>query len=146
MNVVIRPMQERDLSCAARLMEQLLGRETPVEVMRDRLAWVDSSPVDWLYVAEVAGEVRGVMGFRLRENLASIARYGEVSILVVDAATRRQGVGRALMAYAEELAHQHDCLGTWLVSGLGRTEEAHRFYQMLGYEITGYRFVKRFGE
>ena len=30
---------------------------------------------------------------------------------------------------------------TWLVSGLKRGD-AHCFYEELGYEITGYRFVK----
>ena len=46
------------------------------------------------------------------------------------------------MEYAEELAKESNCIGTWLVSGFGREEQAHIFYKALGYEITGYRFVK----
>ncbi len=49
------------------------------------------------------------------------------------------------MDFAEKLARDQGCIGTWLVSGFGREEEAHHFYRALGYEITGYRFVKKFG-
>ena len=28
-----------------------------------------------------------------------------------------EGVGQALMDYAEQLAKKHNCIGTWLVSG-----------------------------
>ena len=54
------------------------------------------------------------------------------------------GVGRALVAFAEEHARELGCDGTWLVSGLHRKEEAHIFYQSLGFEKTGCRFVKWF--
>lgn len=35
-------------------------------------------------------------------------------------------------------------IGTWLVSGFAREQEAHKFYQRIGYGTTGYRFVKLF--
>jgi hypothetical protein len=43
----------------------------------------------------------------------------------------------------EQLAKDTGCKGTWLVSGFGREEKAHKFYQSLGYETTGYRFVRQ---
>jgi len=49
-----------------------------------------------------------------------------------------------MMRYAEKLARERNCIGTWLVSGYGREEQAHIFYKELGYEINGYRFVKLF--
>ena len=88
--------------------------------------------------------MRGLLGVRLRERLEHPSRYGEIYVIVVDAEVRRQGIGRMLVDYAEDFARQQDCIGTWLVSGFKRQEEAHRFYQDLGYEITGYRFVKEF--
>jgi len=33
------------------------------------------------------------------------------------------------MAFAEQLARDRGCKGTWLVSGFGREEEAHAFYE-----------------
>ncbi len=71
-----------------------------------------------------------------------VSRYAEISLLVVHEEARRQGVGRFMMEHAEKLAEREGCKGTWLVSGFGREEQAHRFYEELGYRATGYRFVK----
>jgi GNAT superfamily N-acetyltransferase len=125
-------------------MSQLTGHEVSNEVMENRLKFVESSPIDFLYVCYEKDAVLGVLGFRIRENLEDASKYGEVSVVVVDEDARRKGVGRFLMNFAEKLAAEQGCIGTWLVSGFGREEEAHRFYKTLGYEITGYRFVKRF--
>ena len=46
------------------------------------------------------------------------------------------------MDFIEELAKKKDCIGTWLVSGFGRTDEAHIFYEEIGYRKTGSRFIK----
>lgn len=144
MSRLIREMEPRDAAAVCELMCQLTGQETTVENIQNRLEWVGRSPIDWLYVCEVDGQVLGLLGFRLRENLDRPTRYGEVSVLVVHASARRLGIGQALMDYAEQLAREHDCIGTWLVSGFGRVNEAHRFYESLGYHTTGYRFVKKF--
>ncbi len=142
--VLIREMEPRDIPAVCRLIPQLTGKSISEPDMQNRLDWVNDSPIDWLYVAEVEGCVVGWMGFRLRERLEAIARFGEISVLVTDSSVRRQGVGRALMDFAEQLAHEKDCIGTWLVSGFARKDEAHRFYEQLGYTTTGYRFVKWF--
>ncbi|MCQ6557355.1 hypothetical protein [Paenibacillus mendelii] len=34
-------------------------------------------------------------------------------------------------------------LRVYPISGFGRSDEAHRFYIELGYEVTGCRFVKK---
>jgi GNAT superfamily N-acetyltransferase len=143
---VIRPMEPRDADAARALMRQLCGHAMTRAEMLDKLDFVAASPVDWLYVCEIEGEVVGALSFRLRERIEQPGRYGEIYALMVDANARRQGVGRALMDYAEDLARQHGCIGTWLVSGFKRQDEAHQFYTELGYDITGYRFVKMFDD
>ncbi|WP_375708432.1 GNAT family N-acetyltransferase [Paenibacillus albidus] len=147
MNLSIRQVQQADAPELCRLMKQLNGKELPLADMERRLEFIKTSPIEELYVCttgEGHAERRlcGALGFRLRENIEDMTRYGEVSLLVADRSSRRQGIGRRLMAYAEQLADERGCLGTWLVSGLGRAEEAHVFYKELGYEINGYRFVK----
>ncbi len=142
--LTIRPMAAGDVPAVGRLIEQLTGEPMSHADLCARWEWVQRSPIDWLYVAEADGRVCGLLGFRLREMLERPGRYGEISILVTDAEVRRQGIGRALVEYAEGLAREHGCVGTWLVSGFGRKDEAHRFYEALGYTATGYRFVKRF--
>ncbi|MBN1965955.1 MAG: GNAT family N-acetyltransferase [Anaerolineae bacterium] len=144
MDVQIRPMEPGDIPAVCGLVAQLTGRQIGEAAMQDRLDMAARSPIDWLFVAEIEGRVVGWLGFRLRENVERPSRYGEISVIVTDAAARRQGVGRALMAFAEQMARDHGCIGTWLVSGFKRANEAHRFYGQLGYTITGYRFVKHF--
>jgi len=61
----------------------------------------------------------------------------------VDLDCQKQGIGKQLIEFAEQLAKDLNCKGTWLVSGFGREEKAHQFYKSLGYVSTGYRFVKR---
>lgn len=144
MTLAIREMAPDDVPAACALLGQLTGQPMTPDEMRERLEWAARSPIDWLYVAEADGAVCGVLGFRLRECLERVGRYGEVSVIVTGAESRRRGIGRALMAFAEDLARGHGCLGTWLVSGFGRKDEAHKFYEQLGYTATGYRFVKLF--
>lgn len=144
MALAIRQMTPDDVPAACALLAQLTGPRMTPDEMRERLEWAARSPFDWLYVAEADGAVCGVLGFRLRECLERVGRYGEVSVIVTGAESRRKGIGRALMAFAEDLAREHGCLGTWLVSGFGRKDEAHKFYEQLGYTATGYRFVKLF--
>jgi GNAT superfamily N-acetyltransferase len=144
MEHVIRAMELRDIDVARRLLAQLCGYKMTCDEMQDRFDYVANSPIDWLFVCEVEGVVRGVLGFRLREQLERVGHYGEIYMIVADEAVRRQGVGRVMIDFAEQLAREHNCIGTWLVSGFKREAEAHKFYERLGYQTTGYRFVKLF--
>jgi GNAT superfamily N-acetyltransferase len=86
-----------------------------------------------------------LLAFRIRVNIEENNRFGERSVLVVKSESRKNGIGKKVMVYAEQLAHEKGCIGTWLVSSFGREEQAHPFYEEPGYKTTGYRFVKHFG-
>jgi len=147
MELQIRKATKDDIKGLCRLMGQLNGKPLLPEEMERRLDFIEKSPIEELYVcAETTGgekvSIVGALGFRLRENIGNMSRYGEVSLLVTDRAKRRMGIGTSLMTYAERLSSERGCIGTWLASGMGRVNDAHVFYKSLGYEITGYRFVK----
>lgn len=142
MESIIRNAEPRDLPDLCNLMTHLCGHEVSLADMEDRLAFIQTSDIDDLFVFEVNGAVKGLLGFRIRENIEEPSRYGEISVIVTDPDSRQLGIGRSLMEYAENLANARGCKGTWLVSGFGREEEAHYFYRKLGYKVTGYRFVK----
>jgi len=139
----IRNAEKKDIPALCRLMSLLAGHPVSAEEMQDRLALVKASPIDELFVIESDGSVRGLLGFRLRENLEESTRFGEISAIIIDPEARGTGLGQSLIEHAEKLARERNCIGTWLVSGFGREEEAHKFYEHLGYQITGYRFVKK---
>jgi GNAT superfamily N-acetyltransferase len=142
MEVTIRKVKPSDIPDIQNLLGHLTGHDLAREAAEDRLRMIEGSSIDDLYVLEDEKGVQGLLGFRIRENVEEVSRFGEVSVLVTNPAARRAGHGRALMAFAEQLAKNRGCKGTWLVSGFGREEEAHRFYAKLGYQVTGYRFVK----
>ena len=146
MTLNIRKAERGDIVALCGLMAELSGHPISAEGMLDRLEFVEKSPYDSLFVCEEDGRILGAMAFRIRENIEEVSRFGEVSVMVVFPEARRKGVGRFMMRHAEKLARELGCIGTWLVSGFGREEQAHNFYKRLGYETTGYRFVKLFGE
>ncbi|MGE7861329.1 GNAT family N-acetyltransferase [Bacillus mobilis] len=143
MSFHIREATIDDIDALCSLTKELKGSSISYEDMNNRLQFVQMSPFDFLYVYEEEDTIYGLLGFRIRENLEDITRYGEISIISVDSTIRRKGIGQALMYYAEQLAKTHNCIGTWLVSGTNRVE-GHPFYKKLGYEVNGYRFVKHF--
>ena len=143
MSFQIREATIDDIDALCSLTKELKGSSISYEDMNNRLQFVQMSPFDFLYVYEEEETIFGLLGFRIRENLEDVTRYGEISIISVDSTIRRKGIGQVLRDYAEQLAKKHNCIGTWLVSGIKRVE-AHPFYKKLGYEVNGYRFVKHF--
>ncbi len=140
----IRKVKMSDLKVLCELIFELSGHEISLKDARNRLSMVNSSPIDSLFICELEGHPCGLLGFRIRENIEEVSKYGEISLIVTHSKMRLKGIGRAMMSFAEKLAQKKGCLGTWLVSGFGREKSAHKFYKQLGYGITGYRFVKRF--
>jgi N-acetylglutamate synthase-like GNAT family acetyltransferase len=144
MPLSMRKAERGDIEALRALMEALSGHPISPEEMGNRLQFVAESQVDSLFVCEEDGRIAGLLGFRIRENLEEMSRYGEISAIVVDPDDRHRGVGLFMMDYAERLAKEKGCKGSWLVSGFGREQKAHKFYKRLGYQINGYRFVKPF--
>lgn len=126
MSFHIREATIDDIDALCSLTTELKGSSISYEDMNNRLQFVQMSPFDFLYVYEEEDTIFGLLGFRIRENLEDITRYGEISIISVDSTIRRKGIGQVLMDYAEQLAKKHNCIGTWLVSGTNRVE-AHPF-------------------
>lgn len=143
MNLSIRYAQEKDVLALSKLVKELTAQEISEEGIQNRLQFIADSPFDSLYVCEENDEILGAFGFRIRENIEEVSRFGEISVIVVSQNARLRGIGKYMMNYAEQLAKEQECVGTWLVSGFGREEDAHKFYKQLGYEVTGYRFVKK---
>lgn len=139
---MIRKAEIKDKKSVQYLIHELTGHEISNSDVINRLEYIESSVIDTLYVYEKDNKIAGLLGFRIRENIEENSRFGEISLIVVDPTCRKQGIGKELMNYAEKLAEINNCIGTWLVSGFGREEQAHPFYKAIGYKTTGYRFVK----
>jgi hypothetical protein len=51
--------------------------------MENRLNFVEQSLIDFLYMYEGQQNILGLLGFRIRESLEDLNRYGEISIISV---------------------------------------------------------------
>jgi GNAT superfamily N-acetyltransferase len=79
------------------------------------------------------------------DNLAhSGAPSGVVEDVAVRAGQRGQGIGKRMMEFALERCREAGCYKMALSSNL-RREEAHRFYDSLGFERHGYSFLVLMG-
>jgi len=98
-------------------------------------------------LAEVGGDVAGVLALRACPYFERPGRFGRIVALAVDGGHRRRGLGRLLVEAAESAALELGCTDMELTSRCGR-DDAVAFYRALGYEdVCGRsaRFMRRIG-
>ena len=111
-----------------------LGYPSGAQQVLSRLKRIQSDPAHRVVVADLPETgVAGWIHFFLYKVVESDLRL-EIAALVVDETCRGRGVGKALMARAEEWAREQGCQAVSLRSNVVR-QEAHEFYQGLGYTI-----------
>lgn len=100
--------------------------------------------VEQILLAEVDGDALGLLSLRIVPYLAENAPYAEVTELYVEAAHRRAGLGRLLMAEAERIARGRGCTLVH-VNAWHDNVEARTFYRTTGYEAVEVGFAKHVG-
>ncbi len=131
-SVRVRPVEADDAPRLAPLWGQL-GFSCEADEARRRLELAVASPSRAVLVAERGPE--GVVGYLELRQIPSLMlgeTEAELLSLVVDEAARRGGVGRALMAAAEDWTRSRGCRLLRLRTNIVRPE-AHAFYESLGY-------------
>jgi GNAT superfamily N-acetyltransferase len=136
----LRQVRARDAGRIAELLGQL-GYPTSAEVVARRLERLARSDADATWVAELDGELVGLVGIHVSHSLEYDGTVAKVSEIVVDEAHRGRGIGAQLMQRAEDEARRRGCVLLFLTTA-ERREDAHRFYRKLGFEETGRRFAK----
>jgi PhnO protein len=138
----IRAATADDAPVIEGLVGQLGYRATATEVT-ERLADM-AAEGRLVLVAELDGRVVGCLSTSVMRVLHRPAPVGRVSMMVVDAAVRGQGIGAELVRAAESALVAQGCRLIEVTSNLARTE-AHRFYERLGYERTSVRLSREAG-
>jgi GNAT superfamily N-acetyltransferase len=130
----LRPMTERDTGAVAELSGQLGYPSTPAQMKR-RFEALSRDPESAIFVAE--SEDGGLIGWVhvVGRHCLELDPYAELGGLVVDAAARRKGVGKALLSAAEQWAAGHGYTTMRVRSNMKRGE-ARPFYEGMGYAIT----------
>jgi ribosomal protein S18 acetylase RimI-like enzyme len=119
-----------------------LGYETERTEMETRLKLILSNPAYKTFVAIMHGSVCGMVGMLTYSSYEHSDPSGRILALVTSSTARRRGIGRALIATAEKDFAQRGISRVALDTRLTR-EDAHKFYESLGYERNGWRFVKQ---
>ena len=145
--VEIRDASEDDLPAVLRILAESGidgGESFTLEDAREHFARIRQRPGFRLLVADVEGEIVGTYVLQIMEKLG---KRGTPAGLVEDVAVlpsrQGQGIGRAMMEHAREACRRAGCYKLALSSNL-RREDAHRFYDSLGFERHGFSFVTRF--
>lgn len=140
----IRLFRMEDLESVTGLMRQF-GYPTTLSVMKERMETAAGDNRQCTFVAEVDEQVVGMIGLRQASSYyKQQENVTEVTALIVSEPLRGTGLGRRLMASAEEWAASQDCSQLFLRSG-NHVERApaHAFYRHIGFEQDGYRFCKK---
>jgi ribosomal protein S18 acetylase RimI-like enzyme len=137
----IRGAELHDAPELALLMCEL-GYETDRTEMETRLRLILSNPAYKTFVAIMDGSVCGMIGTLTYPSYEHNDASGRILALVTSSTVRRRGIGRALTATAEKDFAQRGIRRVALDTRLTR-KDAHKFYELLGYERNGWRFVKQ---
>jgi len=136
----IRDAEVSDAAAVASLMCELGYETTPAE-MEMRLQRIVGNQAYKTFVAEVEGQICGTIGTFCYASYEHNDLSGRIVVLVVSDKARRRGAGRALVAAAEREFVRQGVSRVALNTRLTR-ESAHKFYESIGYERNGWRFVK----
>lgn len=136
-HLTLRAACSGDAQALSALLQQLAPNEARADprLLALRLSELALNRV--VLVAERDGKLLGTCTLHLIEHLAhNFARSAILEDVVVDADARGLGIGQALIDKAIERARAWGCYKLALSSNQSR-EQAHRFYQGLGFKPHG---------
>jgi GNAT superfamily N-acetyltransferase len=126
-------MQIKDLPSVIFLCDEL-GYTVSLEDLNTRFLQIDQSNMHVLEVAEESdGRIVGFIHFSQSFFLTDFVRC-EILGMVVTKQERKKGIGRMLVASAEEWA-KNQGIGRMRVRSQALRENAHDFYKSLGFEL-----------
>jgi GNAT superfamily N-acetyltransferase len=143
MEPIIRPAVKAELPSILRLYAQpeldngAVLSLAAAETIFDRM---QRYPDYRIYVAEVERQIVGTFALLIMDNLAHVgAPSGVIEDVAVAPAWQGRGIGKRMMEFARECCREAGCYKMVLSSNTKR-EQAHAFYESLGFEKHGYSF------
>ena len=140
-DLTIRAGELNDAATLAQLMCEL-GYRTTTSAMQMRLQRIATDDRLRTFVAVCDGKVCGMISTLTYPSIERDDFSGRIVALVINSTMRRRGIGRALIVTAEKDFAEREISRVALNTRLDR-EDAHKFYESLGYERNGWRFVKQ---
>lgn len=138
--MVVRDATLADAPALAPLLGEL-GYPAPADALASRMRRMLGRDDQRILVAEQDGTALGLLALHVFPVLAYDRDLAMIMALVVKESARGLGVGRALIEQAEAVGKS---LGAsrLMVTTHVRRADAHAFYERLGFEFTGRRYVR----
>lgn len=139
-DVAVREATVEDAPALAPLLGEL-GYPVAADALALRMRRMLARDDQKVLIAEQEGATLGLLALHVFPVLAYDRDLAMIMALVVTASARGLGVGRALVDAAEALGKS---LGAsrLMVTTHVRRADAHAFYERLGFELTGRRYVR----
>lgn len=139
---MFKELDESDFSFLKEIISEFNEQVISDADLQNRITFIMNSPIDQLYICIEDNIKKGIVATRIRENIEANSRFLEISLIVTKKEFQQQNIGKQMILFCEEKSKALNCIGLWLVSGFGKEESAHQFYDKLGFTKTGYRFKK----
>lgn len=140
--VTIRKIEKEDYPTVASLWRDVLGVPTTDVDLAETYAKMEDDGRYLTLIAEVDKELAGLVTMVFSYAIGHPDGYAKVNGLGVFEKFRGKGIGRALLESAEQIALDRGAHYVGLASGFSR-EDAHAFYEHLGYRKTSYWLGKK---
>lgn len=143
MNIQIRPATIADVEAILYIYAKALDNDKVLSVEKAEEIFLKQQqyPDYQVFVAELDNEIIGTFALLIMEN---IAHLGTPSAVVEDVGVlptlQGKGIGRIMMEFALAKAKEKGCYKMSLSSNL-RREQAHQFYESLGFKKHGFSFL-----
>ncbi|MFI9454902.1 GNAT family N-acetyltransferase [Amycolatopsis sp. NPDC052450] len=147
--MIIRPARREDVAAIVGMLadDQIGSTRDSVDDLAPYLKAfeeIDADPAHLLIVADDGGEAVGTLQLSIIPGLARKgALRGQIEAVRVRASHRGSGLGGDLMRWAIDESRRRGCALVQLTSDVKR-EDAHRFYERLGFEATHTGFKLKF--
>ncbi|MBN1993888.1 MAG: GNAT family N-acetyltransferase [Anaerolineae bacterium] len=135
--MIIRPVNLDELDALLQLYQQLHPQDTPLPSKPELVAlWqgIFTNPLLHYFGVELEGQLVASCTLTLIPNLTRGARpYGLIENVITHPAYRRQGLGKAVLQHALQVAWEADCYKVMLLTGSKRAE-VFAFYEAAGFK------------
>jgi ribosomal protein S18 acetylase RimI-like enzyme len=148
--LVIRRAAQGDEAALLRLAERLAAFELPRWRKSADVIGADAEAMleavranrtdDDVFVAERGDEAVGCLHVLKATDFFGL-RHAHISVIATSASAERSGVGRALMAYAEEWARSRE-LPILTLNVFAANQHARQFYERAGMDVEFVKYAK----
>jgi GNAT superfamily N-acetyltransferase len=141
---MIREAVPEDALYIENLYRMLLPEQTAIQVSPERLKQIADNTDSFLYVYEEEGTIVGTLHLHLcMDALCDDRPFAVIERVIISQEVRGKGYGAKLMRYAEHAATSRGALKIMLSSAVSR-EDAHQFYEHLGYNSSSSKLFKKY--